>query len=56
MLAPFLFQPDGVGKNRQRIGLSQIGDCIKASPGQQLVDFGFGGGGKSIADLFHDSR
>jgi hypothetical protein len=56
ILAPFLFQPERVGKDRERIGFRQIGDGIKALPFQQRVDLGFGGGGKTAAKLFQRGR
>ena len=56
MVAAFLSQPDSIGKDRQRIGLGQIGDGIDASLGQQPVDLDLGGVDEPVTDLLHDRR
>jgi hypothetical protein len=56
ILAPFLFQPERVGKDRERVGFREIGDGIKTASLQQRVDLGFGGGGKTAAKLLQRGR
>ena len=56
ILAPFLLQAHGVGKDRQRVGFGQIGNGVKTPTVQQLIDLGSGGGGKPGAHLLQRGR
>ena len=56
ILAPFLLQAHGIGKDRQRIGFRQIGNGVKTPAVQQFIDLGIGGGGKPVAHLLHRGR
>ena len=56
VLAPFLLQPERIGKDRQRIGFGEIGDGVKTLPLQQFVDLGFGGGGEAATELLQRGR
>ncbi len=56
VLPSLLFQAHRIGKDRERIGLREIGNRVETSARQQFVDLGGGHRREMIADPFHRRR